>query len=124
MPQVQEQRVRIEKDAYRANQVQFEPVPTQMSYTEYAYDSHAQELKVHIWLFNTPMTLRHVWERLAESFGPSALKWTDKAEIVVPFDPYKLTGSIFVGMKATPQQAVNVIKRIIEIDRSMLSLKT
>ncbi len=100
-----------------AKSVEFQPLPTQMCYTEYAYSSKSQELKVHIWLYSPLDTARRfLWERLAESFTPAALNWTAEAQMLQP--PF-VRGSIFIGLKSRPEQVIAVLKRIIELDQAL-----
>lgn len=104
---------------YIVNRREFIPIPELTTmFAEYNYDTETSILRIHIWLH--PATpLRAVWEYFANCFGHEALKWTPQVEKVI--DGHLVRGSIFIGLKSTPQQVHNVLAKIKDADVALLT---
>lgn len=102
--------------AFKVDPLIFTPIPTRLSYTEYAYDSGTMEFKVHIWTL-PQVDLRKYWQELAESFGHEALKYTHDVPLYWPPQNITIKDSVFLGMKSTTAQAQNILARLLDIDR-------
>lgn len=102
----------------RALPTQFTALPTRTMVSEFNYNKDTKELKIHVWLY-PEVSLRWVWQLLAEAFGAESLKWTEEASISVPHRGI-LTGSIFIGLKSEPKQVFNALTFLSDLDERVL----